>query len=160
MPITYVSCLLVAFLKCIPFQKQWQINPNPGSELVETLIGWRSSLPANRFRFMYACRILPPDHLCHGNELGYRLVLDGDSTAGMSCCGCWELSDTANLGQMIWRAHMPWKKKLSLLIMFSGGFLELTFGVLRCVSVLTVLSPDYMYAQCCISLTTCIGRQR
>lgn len=31
MPITYVSCLLVAFLKCIPFEKQWQIDPEPQS---------------------------------------------------------------------------------------------------------------------------------
>lgn len=33
---------------------------------------------------------------------------------------------------------MPWTKKISLLIMFSGGFLEMAFGILRCVSVLTV----------------------
>lgn len=33
MPVTYVSCLLVAFFKCIPFDHQWQINPNPGSKL-------------------------------------------------------------------------------------------------------------------------------
>jgi len=31
MPLTYVACLLVAFLKCIPFNHQWQIYPNPGS---------------------------------------------------------------------------------------------------------------------------------
>lgn len=31
MPITYVSCLLVAFLKCIPFEKQWQVDPEPPS---------------------------------------------------------------------------------------------------------------------------------
>lgn len=31
-PITYISCLLVAFFKCIPFNHQWQINPSPGSK--------------------------------------------------------------------------------------------------------------------------------
>ena len=55
----------------------------------------------------------------------------------MSSCGSYQ--NTANLEQMIWKANMPWKKKVSLLIMFSGGFLELAFGVLRCVAVLTVL---------------------
>jgi hypothetical protein len=30
-PVTYVSCFLVAFLKCIPFEKQWQIDPEPQS---------------------------------------------------------------------------------------------------------------------------------
>lgn len=32
MPLTFVSCLLVAFLKCIPFNHQWQIHPSPGSK--------------------------------------------------------------------------------------------------------------------------------
>jgi hypothetical protein len=32
MPVTYVACLMVAFLKCIPFDRQWQIYPDPGSE--------------------------------------------------------------------------------------------------------------------------------
>lgn len=31
-PVTYVACLLVAFLKCIPFNKQWQIYPEPSSQ--------------------------------------------------------------------------------------------------------------------------------
>ena len=39
---------------------------------------------------------------------------------------------------MIWVANMHWKRKISLMIMFGGGFLELVFGILRCVSVLTV----------------------
>ncbi|KAI0189224.1 hypothetical protein F4808DRAFT_467553 [Astrocystis sublimbata] len=29
--VTYLSCLLAAFFKCVPFQKQWQINPYPGN---------------------------------------------------------------------------------------------------------------------------------
>lgn len=33
MPLTYIACLLVAFLKCIPFNHQWQIYPDPGSKL-------------------------------------------------------------------------------------------------------------------------------
>lgn len=32
MPVTYASGLLVAFFKCIPFDHQWQIYPNPGSK--------------------------------------------------------------------------------------------------------------------------------
>lgn len=32
MPITYIACLFVAFLKCVPFDHQWQIYPNPGSK--------------------------------------------------------------------------------------------------------------------------------
>lgn len=36
MPLTFVSCLLVAFLKCIPFDHQWQIHPSPGSKCRQT----------------------------------------------------------------------------------------------------------------------------
>ena len=32
MPLTYIACLLVAFFKCIPFDHQWQVYPNPGSK--------------------------------------------------------------------------------------------------------------------------------
>lgn len=30
---TYVASLLAVFTACIPFQKYWQISPNPGSKL-------------------------------------------------------------------------------------------------------------------------------
>ncbi|TDZ49877.1 hypothetical protein CTRI78_v007776 [Colletotrichum trifolii] len=38
---------------------------------------------------------------------------------------------------MVWKSGLPWRKKVTLMIMFSGGFLEMTFGILRCVSILT-----------------------
>jgi hypothetical protein len=42
---SYFACLLVAFLKCIPFEHQWQINPEPPSRYhvtseYPTLIDW------------------------------------------------------------------------------------------------------------------------
>lgn len=43
---------------------------------------------------------------------------------------------------MIWKAQLPWKKKLSIMFMFSGGFLEMAFGMLRCISILTVSNQD------------------
>jgi hypothetical protein len=39
---------------------------------------------------------------------------------------------------IVWGSQLPWKKKVRLVIMFSGAFLEMTFGILRCVSILTV----------------------
>lgn len=35
---------------------------------------------------------------------------------------------------------MSWRKKISLMLMFSGAFLEMTFGILRAVAVLKVSS--------------------
>ncbi|KAK6218448.1 hypothetical protein QIS74_06328 [Colletotrichum tabaci] len=43
---------------------------------------------------------------------------------------------------MVWKSHLPWRKKATLIIMFSGGFLEMAFGILRCVSILTVGDVD------------------
>ena len=42
---------------------------------------------------------------------------------------------------MIYRAKMPWRKKFSLMVMFSGAVLEMTFGILRAKAILKVGSP-------------------
>lgn len=43
---------------------------------------------------------------------------------------------------MVWTSHLHWRKKVTLTLMFSGGFLQMAFGALRCVSILTVRSVD------------------
>ncbi|RYP41264.1 hypothetical protein DL767_001118 [Monosporascus sp. MG133] len=43
---------------------------------------------------------------------------------------------------VIWSSHLPTRKKIVLVIMFSGGFLEMAFGILRCVSILTIGDID------------------
>ncbi|KAK7750178.1 hypothetical protein SLS62_007929 [Diatrype stigma] len=44
--------------------------------------------------------------------------------------------------QVIWGSQLPTRKKVVLILMFSGAFLEMTFGILRCVSILTVGDTD------------------
>lgn len=39
---------------------------------------------------------------------------------------------------MVFKSGLPKRKKVILFIMFSGGFLAMTFGILRCASILTV----------------------
>ncbi|KAI9872230.1 MAG: hypothetical protein M1830_001881, partial [Pleopsidium flavum] len=39
---------------------------------------------------------------------------------------------------MIYKSRLQTKKKITLLVMFSGGFLVMIFGILRCVTLLTV----------------------
>ena len=46
---------------------------------------------------------------------------------------------------IVWQANLPWKKKAVLLLMFSGGFLEMAFGILRCVSILTVVTHCFFF---------------
>ncbi|KAI0842790.1 hypothetical protein F5Y06DRAFT_291786 [Hypoxylon sp. FL0890] len=43
---------------------------------------------------------------------------------------------------VVWNSHLPWRKKLVLFVMFSGGFLEMAFGIVRCVSILTLGDTD------------------
>ncbi|KAM0427894.1 hypothetical protein ACHAPT_007353 [Fusarium lateritium] len=105
MPITYVSCLLVAFLKCIPFEKQWQIDPEPPNSCMPaiTYIQTIYVMAMNTITDFYLMAIPLP---------------------------------------MVWRARMPWRKKLVIMVMFSGGFLEMAFGILRAVSILTKGNTD------------------
>jgi hypothetical protein len=77
--VTYISCLLVAFLKCIPFNNQWQIYPDPGSKSSSSVL-----LPLNGFsspecRPLYARHLHSPDNLRYGNEHGDRLLSHGHS---------------------------------------------------------------------------------
>lgn len=39
---------------------------------------------------------------------------------------------------LVWNSRLPKAKKITLIVMFSGGLLEMAFGILRCVSILTV----------------------
>ncbi|KAF3056021.1 hypothetical protein GL218_06872 [Daldinia childiae] len=98
--VTYISCLLVAFLKCIPFHHQWQINPSPGNNCMPAISTVQTI-------FVMITNTLTDFYL-----MGIPLPV-------------------------VWKSHLPWRKKLILLIMFSGGFLEMAFGILRCVSILT-----------------------
>jgi len=43
---------------------------------------------------------------------------------------------------MIWKSKLPLKKKLMIILMFSGAILEMVFGILRAVAILKV-SPQY-----------------
>ncbi|KAK7427619.1 hypothetical protein QQZ08_005894 [Neonectria magnoliae] len=104
-PITYVSCLLVAFLKCIPFEKQWQVEPEPPNSCMPaiTYIQTLYVMAMNTITDFYLMAIPLP---------------------------------------MVWKARMPWRKKLVIMVMFSGGFLEMAFGILRAVSILTKGNTD------------------
>ncbi|KAL7628549.1 hypothetical protein AAE478_000064 [Parahypoxylon ruwenzoriense] len=103
--VTYISCLLVAFLKCIPFNRQWQINPSPGNNCMPAISSVQTIyvMITNTLTDFYLMAIPLP---------------------------------------VVWKSHLPWRKKLVLMIMFSGGFLEMTFGILRCVSILTLGDAD------------------
>ncbi|KAF5025726.1 hypothetical protein F66182_2193 [Fusarium sp. NRRL 66182] len=104
-PITYVSCFLVAFLKCIPFEKQWQVDPEPPNSCMPaiTYIQTIYVMAMNTITDFYLMSIPIP---------------------------------------MIWKARMPWRKKIVIVVMFSGAFLEMVFGILRAVSILTKGNTD------------------
>ncbi|RFN49049.1 integral membrane protein pth11-like protein [Fusarium flagelliforme] len=104
-PVTYISCFLVAFLKCIPFEKQWQIDPEPNNSCMPaiTYIQTIYVMAMNTITDFYLMSIPLP---------------------------------------MIWKARMPWRKKIVIMFMFSGALLEMIFGILRAVSILTKGNTD------------------
>ncbi|KAI1773934.1 hypothetical protein F4818DRAFT_442689 [Hypoxylon cercidicola] len=102
---TYISCLLVAFLKCIPFNQQWQIYPDPGNHCMPAI----SSL-----------------------QTIYVMIMNTSTDFYLMAIPL----------PVVWKSHLPWRKKLVLLVMFSGGLLEMAFGILRCVSILTLGDID------------------
>ncbi len=83
-PLTYISCLLVAFLKCIPFNHQWQINPDPGSMLSSRSVVL-FELPVAHTectaRPLHARGVGSTDCLCDGHEHRHGFLLDGDSAS-------------------------------------------------------------------------------
>ncbi|KAK3352509.1 hypothetical protein B0T25DRAFT_186916 [Lasiosphaeria hispida] len=104
-PLTYAACLLVAFCKCIPFERQWQIYPFPGNscEPAISTIQTVFVMVMNTITDFYLMAIPLP---------------------------------------MVWKSSLPPRKKLVLLVMFSGGLLEMAFGILRCTSILTLGDID------------------
>ncbi|KAK3947609.1 hypothetical protein QBC32DRAFT_270442 [Pseudoneurospora amorphoporcata] len=103
MPATYVACLCVAFFKCVPFDRQWQIYPDPGNNCEP------------------AVSVL---------QTVFVMVMN-------------TMTDLCLLAiplPIVWQSSLPWYKKLFLMVMFSGGFMEMAFGIVRCVSILTANS--------------------
>lgn len=43
--------------------------------------------------------------------------------------------------QLLFKARLPWREKLELLILFSGGLFVMMAGILRCILIVTVLQP-------------------
>ncbi|KAK7924207.1 hypothetical protein PG985_006261 [Apiospora marii] len=99
LPATYVGCLLVAILKCIPFQRHWQVFPNPGVNCMPAISPLQTIfvMVMNTVTDFYLMAIPIP---------------------------------------MIWKSKLPLKKKLMIILMFSGAILEMVFGILRAVAIL------------------------
>ncbi|KAJ4384377.1 hypothetical protein N0V85_008362, partial [Neurospora sp. IMI 360204] len=94
MPLTYVACLLVAFLKCIPLSRQWQIYPDPGNNCYPAVSVLQTI-------FVMVMNTATDFYL-----LGIPLPI-------------------------LWKSNLPWPRKLVLMVMFSGGFIEMAFGIMR-----------------------------
>ncbi|KAK4205414.1 hypothetical protein QBC40DRAFT_320139 [Triangularia verruculosa] len=105
MPATYIVCLLIAFLKCIPFENQWQIYPPPRINCQPAI----SPLQTIVVMVLHLLTVL------------FLMAIPLP---------------------MVWKANLPLRKKFMLFIMFSGGFLEMTFSILRCTSILMYGNTD------------------
>jgi hypothetical protein len=116
--VTYVATILSILLGCHPMEKNWQIYPDPGSEC-----------------FLYKKRkksllTRPPDH-CQPAiskiDIYVTVVLN-------------VVTDMYLLSiplPMLFKANLPFRRKLLLIVMFGGGIFVTMAGILRCVLILT-----------------------
>lgn len=119
---SWIILICTVMLTCRPFHKNWQINPDPGSMLlllalvhVLMLTGHHpdSCQPAVSKANLFTMVLLNV-----GTDI-YLLIIPMP---------------------MFWTAHIPLRKKLGLILLFSGGIFVTTAGVLRCVLILAARS--------------------
>lgn len=140
MAATYIAAILVIIFKCFPMNKQWQIYPDPGSQssirhLLRILLMVQSDNCQPGFSRLQVSFIMAINTLTDLYLMAIPLPVS-------TCRTTIQQTQQLTYSQMIYRSRLPTRKKVSLLILFSGGFLVIAFGVLRCVSLLTVSFPS------------------
>ncbi|KAF2026773.1 hypothetical protein EK21DRAFT_115504 [Setomelanomma holmii] len=68
----------------------------------------------------------------------YSRMADGIQKMDIRIKVAWLLNGTTYLAAIILKACLDTKKKFSLVVLFSGGWIVIIFGILRCVTLVTV----------------------
>lgn len=128
LPATYIGCLLVAFFKCIPFRRHWQVFPNPGVNCMpaisplQTIFVMVMNTVTDFYLMAIPIPVRPHTHKASSQPPNQKPYL---------------ITHT-RIFQMIWKSKLPLKKKLMIMLIFSGAILEMIFGILRAVAILKV----------------------
>ncbi|VUC30890.1 unnamed protein product [Clonostachys rosea] len=105
---SYIAAICTILFTCMPFEKHWQIVPDPGSTDLHSA-STDLCMPAINRVVIYTC-------------LGLNIFSD--------------LYLFLIPVPMFWAAKLPPAKKWGLTVLFSGGIVIIVFGILRCVSIL------------------------
>lgn len=122
--VTYIAVILSILVGCHPIQKNWQINPNPGNYCQPAVshIDVYVTVVLNVATDVYLISI--PTPVCHSLTLDKYIYIQ----PRLICFST----------QILFKARLPWREKLELLILFSGGTFVMACGILRCVLIVTV----------------------
>jgi hypothetical protein len=121
---TYIATALCILLSCQPFEKYWQINPDPGSEC----------LISHRLKQFHSSLTQFTDICTPSNNRVWVLV-----TVILNI-----LTDIYLLSiplPLLWTVNLDLKRKLPLMALFSGATFVMIAGIIRAVTIMNVRSP-------------------
>ncbi|RCI12686.1 hypothetical protein L249_1007 [Ophiocordyceps polyrhachis-furcata BCC 54312] len=116
--VTFIALFCVILFGCVPFEKSWQINPDPGSMYSVVVMRLQQSADRTKSDFCYPA----------SSRLQAWVMLVCDVAT--------DLYITLIPLPMIWHVRIPKVYKVGLIIMFCGGILTMTFSIIRCVMIL------------------------
>jgi hypothetical protein len=142
---TYLAAVSMILLKCWPLDRQWQIEPDPGSALRPPPLYRRKTHDCINAKMCIYRSLLPRrlEAQClfhHRTQHIDRYIPHGHSAARTSTLSP-KFTSNLTTQQIIYKAHLPTAKKLPLMLLFSGGWLVIIFGLLRCITLVTVCFP-------------------
>lgn len=122
---TWLAVILSILLGCLPFEKNWQVYPDPGST-------YRPKADARPSEQRSDC----PTDYCQpavsNIDIFVTVVLNVVTDAYLLTIPI----------PMLWGASLRPAKKAALMVLFSGGIFVMTAGILRCVLIVMVrISP-------------------
>lgn len=139
---TWLVVFLSIMFSCMPFEKNWQIYPDPGSE----------SSTRNRH---HACsRAVSPDQASRrANMECYYTDLCQPAISKINVLVTVVLNVLTDMYlltiplPMLWRASLKPAKKAGLMVLFGMGLFVTLAGILRCVLIITVSGTDCVILQ-------------
>jgi hypothetical protein len=132
---TYIAAVCMTLFKCWPLHRQWQIYPDPGSKSLTQII-YADVLTTRLDNCYPGASKLNVTFITILNALTdiYLMAIP----LPVQLVSILHRATVLIENQIIYKAKLDLKKKISLIILFSGGWVVISFGILRCVTLVTV----------------------
>jgi len=144
---TYIAAVCMILFKCWPLHRQWQIKPDPGSASLTPCRTHEQKLTCGKDNCYPGASKLNVTFITALNALTdvYLMAIPLPVRSGLQASEELLMLTTC---QIIYKAKLDLKKKISLFVLFNGGWIVIIFGILRCVTLVTVRShPPLLFPQ-------------